>query len=106
MAIRVNMLRLFAFSEAQPRTKKGQPAHSTTGAASAIWTKFEAWRPIGRIMPARWPPISRMKTGRVSARAIQKRRVMSASSAFGPWSAVTVAGSRAMPQIGQKPGPV
>ena len=34
-AISVNMLRLRVTSEAQPRSKNGQPAHSTTGVASA-----------------------------------------------------------------------
>ena len=37
-----------------------------------------------------WPPISSTTTGRVSASPIQKRRVMSTSSGFGPASAVTV----------------
>ena len=36
IAIRVNMLRLRVTSDCQPRTKNGQPAHSTTGVASAI----------------------------------------------------------------------
>ena len=34
MAISVNMLRLRLMSDAQPRSKNGQPAHSTTGVAS------------------------------------------------------------------------
>ena len=35
-----------------------------------------------------------------------RRRVMSASSGLGPESAAAVAGSNAMPQMGQLPGPV
>ncbi len=49
--------------------------------------------------------MSSATTGTVSAPPIQNRRVMSKSSAFGPWSSVTSAGSSAMPQIGQLPGP-
>ena len=41
IAIRVNMLRLRVTSDCQPRTKNGQPAHSTTGVASTIWIQFE-----------------------------------------------------------------
>ncbi len=33
IAIRVNMFRLRLRTEAHPRTKKGQPAHNTTGVA-------------------------------------------------------------------------
>ena len=36
---------------------------------------------------------------------LDSRRVMSASSSFGPWSSEASAGSSAMPQIGQLPGP-
>ena len=51
-------------------------------------------------------PISNVNTGSVSTSAIQKRRVMSASSGLGPESAVAISGSSAMPQIGQAPGPI
>ncbi len=44
-------------------------------------------------------------TGMDSARPIQKRRDMSASSGLGAVSAVITSGSSAMPQIGQVPGP-
>src|SRR5262245_57024282 len=50
-------------------------------------------------------PIARMSSGAVSTAEIQKRRFMSVSSGFSTSSAVTVRGSRAMPQIGQAPGP-
>ena len=49
--------------------------------------------------------MSSATTGTVSAPPIHSRRVMSASSSFGPWSSVTSSGSSAMPQIGQLPGP-
>ena len=41
MAISVNMLRLRLTSEAHARSKNGQPAHKTTGVASANWIQFE-----------------------------------------------------------------
>jgi hypothetical protein len=44
------------------------------------------------------------KTGVVRTRLIQKRRVMSTNSGFGPSSMTTVVGSSAIPQIGQSPG--
>ncbi len=105
MAIRVNMFSRRETSEAQPRWKKGHPAHSTTGVANANWIQFDDCRLTSIIRPVRCPPISRANTGAVSARAIQKRRLMSASSALGCGSAVAVTGSSAMPQIGQAPGP-
>ena len=50
-------------------------------------------------------PIPRMRSGTDRATPTQNRRVMSRSSADGPVSAVTMTGSRAMPQMGQTPGP-
>ena len=46
MAISVNMLRLRVLSDAQPRSKNGQPAHSTTGVASSSCTQFDVCWPI------------------------------------------------------------
>ena len=40
IAIRVNMLRWPLFTEAQPRSKNGQPAHRTTGVARTIWIRL------------------------------------------------------------------
>ena len=40
-AIRVNMLRCACASDCQPRTKNGQPAHSTTGVASTNCSQFD-----------------------------------------------------------------
>ena len=45
------------------------------------------------------------RTITLNTAAIQKRRVMSVSSGFGPSSCVTVSGSSAMPHFGQEPGP-
>ena len=42
--------------------------------------------------------------GAVSARLTQKRRVMSRSSGFSSEDAVTMRGSRVMPQMGHEPG--
>jgi hypothetical protein len=101
------MLRLRVTSERQPRWKKGQPAQSTTGVASANSIQAAAagdtrWWIAG----SKWPPISNTITGTDSTRPIHRRRVMSASSGFGTASAVTSNGSSAMPQMGQAPGPI
>ena len=92
-------------SDCQPRTKNGQPAHSTTGVARINCSQFEVCWLTRWLRPVRCPPISRKKTGMVSASPIQNLRVMSASSGFGPVSADTSSGSSAMPQIGHEPGP-
>ncbi len=104
-AISVNMLRLRVTIDFQPRTKNGQPAHSTTGVASASCSQFESCWPRSMWRSVRCPPISSATTGTASTTPIQKRRVMSASSGFGPVSAVTITGSSAIPQIGHEPGP-
>jgi hypothetical protein len=107
IAIRVNMFGLRLTIEAQPRSKKGQPAQSTTGVekTSAIQLlTCGSIRPPSP-MPRSMSPIASRKTGSPSAAPIQKRRVMSTSSGFGRSSSVAVRGSSAMPQIGQLPGP-
>ena len=91
-------------SEFQPRTKNGQPAHSTTGVAKTSCSQFELTSSVMR-QAEQWPPISSATTGSASTSPIQNRRVMSTSSGFGPLSAVTSNGSSAMPQIGHEPGP-
>ena len=105
-AISVNMLRLRVVSEAQPRSKNGQPAHSTTGVASASCTQFDACGPsscAGR-RDGRPSPAANTGSGQrqadpepprhVGELGIGRRRRPSTSS-----------GSSAMPQIGQAPGP-
>ncbi len=103
-AISVNMLRLRLTSEAQPRWKNGAPAQKTTGVARANCIHIDG-RAGTTCSPARWPPIASKNTGSASTRPIQNRRDMSVSSWFGAASALTVSGSRAMPQIGQLPAP-
>src|SRR5580692_2364601 len=49
-------------------------------------------------------PMAMAISGAVKARLTQKRRDMSRSSGFSWADAVTVRGSRAIPQIGQAPG--
>ncbi len=92
-AISENMLRLRWTSEAQPRSKNGQPAQSTTGVAKRNCSQ-------GR----RSPVIARRTTGTARTRPIQKRRVMSASSGLGSFAGAGCNGSSAMPQSGQAPG--
>ena len=99
------MLRLRLTIERQPRSKNGQPAQSTTGVASTSWIQFDVCCPSRCVRPKRCPPISSTKTGIVSARPIQSRRLKSTSSGLGPVSAVARSGSSAMPQIGHEPGP-
>lgn len=106
IAIRVNMFRFQVRTEAQPRTKKGHPAHSTTGVASTSCSHvFTVAGMTSSTAGNRWLPISRSTTGTASATPTQNRRVMSASSGLGPLSAVTSTGSSAIPQIGHDPGP-
>ena len=105
MAISVNMLRLRLSSDAQARWKNGQPAHQTTGVARANWIQADVAGGTRRWSTGnRWLPISSANTGRVSTSPIQNRRPMSASSGFGPSSAVATSGSSAIPQMGQLPG--
>ncbi len=104
IAIRVNMLRLRARIEFQPRTKKGQPAHSTTGVARTSWTITLTLRGTRSARPGISSPMASANSGTVSTRPIQNRRVMSTSSGLGPVSAATVIGSSAMPHFGQLPG--
>ncbi len=100
------MFRFRVRTEAQPRTKNGRPAHSTTGVARASWIQFDA---VGGTRSCtqskKWPPISKRTTGTLRASPIQNLRVMSRSSSLGPVSAVTITGSSAIPQIGHAPGP-
>src|SRR5208337_4860042 len=103
------MLVLRFTTDAHPRWKNGQPPHSTTGVASnnsnhdsshgKPQLHGDAMNACGQNML----PMAIARSGTVSARLIQNRRVMSRSSGFAS-STVTVRGSRVMPQIGQLPG--
>ena len=56
--------------------------------------------------PGNISPIASTKTGSVSTAEIQNRRFISMNSGSGLSSSVISFGSRAMPQIGQLPGPI
>ena len=98
------MLRLRVRTDAQARTKNGQPAPIATGVASRSSIQFER-SGVSHSGRQTWPPMSRTTSGTASASANQSLRFMSISSSFGPPSADGVSGSSAMPQIGHEPGP-
>ena len=107
-AIRVNMLRFRLLTEAQPRSKNGLPPQTTTGVArrSCAQRSARPERAGSGDRPRIISAIARIRSGVVSAREIQNRRPMSASSGFASSSPVITSGSRAIPQIGQLPGPI
>ncbi len=108
MPMSVNMFRLRLITDLTPRTKNGQPAHRMTGVPSASSTQSAARSPrASRMTPSPTNgPIVSASSGTVSTAPIQRRRLKSTSSGFGPSSgAGTPIGSRAMPQIGHSPGP-
>ena len=103
----MNMLRLRLTIDCQPRTKNGQPPHSTTGAASVSWphSRAVALR-RSTVAEAIISAMARPRSGSVRIPLIQNRRVMSTSSTLGPSSSIDGAsGSSAMPHFGQNPGP-
>ena len=98
------MFRFQVAIDRQPRSKKGRPAHRTTGVESPNWSQeFHEPSSIGP-SPGRCPPMAMTKTGIVKIAAIQNRRVMSISSGFSLGPAMISAGSSAMPQLGQAAG--
>ena len=103
----MNMFGLRFTSDAQARWKKGAPAQSTTGVASASWAQARRRGDTARW--SGWPgmrsDIAIATTGTARTRPIRKRRVMSSSSGFASSASETVRGSSAMPQMGQAPGP-
>ena len=105
-AMSENMFRLRLRTDATARTKKGHPAHSTTGVPSSSCTQFEVCGAMSWWMLKRCPPISSAKIGAVSTAPTQQRRVMSRSSGLSPVSAVASTGSSDMPHRGQLPGPI
>ena len=118
-AMRLNMLSRHVVNDRQPRSRKGQPAHSTTGVASTAWSHCDHVTCASGGSPSRAPNasiqwftsngsmslIAMNSRGNASAAATTKRRVMSVSSGLSPAVADGVSGSSAMPQIGQLPGP-
>src|SRR5882757_1069182 len=107
MPIKVNMFGLRFTREVQKRWKNGQPPQTTTGVASASSSQGNA-APGRRRCRGISQSIADMAiaiNGAVSARLIQKRRVMALSSGLSSIvAAVTTRGSSAMPQIGHEPG--
>ena len=102
------MLGLSGASERAPRTRNGQPAQSTTGAARKSSTQRRT--PTGRRSASGRPGImsliARTKSGADRAADTTRRRRMSTSSALSSSSSAdTSAGSSAIPQMGQAPGP-
>src|SRR5690349_562907 len=93
-------------SDVQKRWKNGQPPHSTTGVARANSNQGRA--ELGRILCSAtgqiMMAIAIASSGAVSIVLTQKRRVMPCNSGFSSSAAVTVRGSRDMPQMGHDPG--
>lgn len=92
--------------EAQPRWKNGAAAQNTTGVARTNWIHCDTPMGIRSLSPGimgKSMPRTRIGTDRTAE--IQKRRVIEASSGLGSVVAVARSGSRAMPQMGQAPGP-
>ena len=104
--IKVNMFGLRFTRDVQNRWKKGQPAHSTAGVASA--SSIHGSHPFGSArctgMLGSMSAIAIPSKGTVKQHTYQERRVMSRSSGFSSSRAVTVRGSSAIPQIAQLPG--
>src|SRR3954447_21020928 len=74
MAIRVNMFSFLVRTDVQPRTKNGQPAHSTTGVARTSCTQVEAFSETKSCSDGNSsPPIPRTTTGTASASPTQNR---------------------------------
>jgi hypothetical protein len=77
-------------------------AHGVTEIRSPLTMLNPPINICGQIME----PMAIAINGAVRRTLIQKRRVISRSSGFSTIDAVAVRGSRAMPQMGQKPGAV
>src|SRR5260370_38252518 len=101
--IKVNIVGLGLTSEDQKRSKNAQPPQRTTGVArkNSITLRMAGVR----CRPRDSPNIERRRTGRDSAALTQKRRRMESYSGSASTSAKASIGSRAMPQMGQLPGP-
>src|SRR5665811_1325058 len=104
-AIRVNIFRFQVLTDFQPRTKKGQPPHKTTGVAStnSIHCTTCMERPPGSQDGARSAVIASTNAGNASTELTQNLRVILLSSLLSS-STLTVTGSSVMPHFGQLPG--
>ena len=108
MAISVNILALVFFSEAQPRSKNGHPAHSTTGVVKINWSQLLSGRLTTSCIraPNTMSPIASKNTGKPKPTPIQNRRVMSINSELGVSCTSIACGSSVIPHDGQVPGRV
>ncbi len=99
------MLRFSVRSDCTARSKNGQPPHSTTGVASTSCSQTAM--PAGTAPCMAGPttgtisPMVQTSSGRVNTALIQKRRLMSSSSAVSSSPVITPSGSSAMPHSGQ-----
>src|ERR1700682_1490170 len=101
------MFRLRVTMDRHPRTKNGQPPHSTTGVATTHSDHCQVLGDANRIsgdMAGIRSDMVTTRSGIVSAVQIQNRLVMFTNSGFFSSSKVTVLGSNAIPQIGHEPG--
>src|SRR6267378_3686967 len=101
------MFKLRVTRDRHPRTKNGQPPQSTTGVAKINSNHCQVLGEANRVNGDTEGAKSDMATSRigiVSTVQIQSLLVMFTNSGFFSSSAVTVLGSRAMPQIGHEPG--
>src|SRR3979490_2283337 len=101
------MFKLRVTRDRHPRTKNGQPPQSTTGVAKINSNQCQVLGGANTMsgdMEGTKSDMATSRIGIVSAVQIQNRLVMSTSSRFFSSSAVTVLGSRAIPQIGHEPG--
>src|SRR5438477_12943244 len=101
MPINVHMFGLRLRIDSTQRTRKGHPAHSTTGVANASSSQDIALGANG-MNPC--PAIANTAPTAVSGSVHQKRRVKLSSSGFLSSSSDGISGSSAIPQIGQLPG--
>src|ERR1700675_2171589 len=89
--------------DAQKRWKNGQAPHRTTGVARTNSIQLRVPPGIGSFSAS--PNIAISRTGKESAALTQNRSRMELYSGSASTSAKASIGSRAMPQIGQEPGP-
>ena len=106
MPIRLNILRWPVLKDATARSKNGQPAHSTTGVARPNCSQLKMFMPKTscRCIPGSISAMVINKSGKLSTTLNLKRRVISLSSLVSS-SALASLGSKAMPHLGQVPGP-
>ncbi len=95
------MFGLRLMTDCTPRTKNGQPAHSTTGSDKA--SSIQLCVAMSN-QPRSWPNMASTVSTTVSGKVHQKRREKSRSSGLSSSSRLGISGSSAMPHFGQSPG--